>query len=128
MFLKLSGQIEGQLREAYAKKQAAGVLNQSILADRLEVNRSVINRRLNGNVNMTEESIADMVWAMDYDITVNIFDPLESKGNQRPTLAHVAVPPIASPQVSNAMSRQPVNPSAPTLDPAAGIRGFVTAN
>lgn len=83
MFLKVSGQIEGQLREAYAKKHAAGILNQSSLADRLEVHRSVINRRLSGKANMTEESIADMVWGMDYDIDINIYDPAETQNKRR---------------------------------------------
>ena len=83
MFLKLSGQIEGQLREAYAKKYAAGVLNQSILADRLEVGRSVINRRLTGQVNMTEETIADMIWGLEHDFEFKIFDPAESTSNRK---------------------------------------------
>jgi hypothetical protein len=90
MFLKLSSQIEGQLREAYAEKHAAGVLNQSTLAKRLSVGRSVINRRLNGRINMTEESIADMVWAMDYDIDINIFDPSESSANHKPPMPEAA--------------------------------------
>jgi hypothetical protein len=86
MFLKLSSQIEGQLREAYARKYAAGVLNQSTLAKKLEVDRSAINRRLTGRVNMTEETIADMVWGLEYDIDVKIFDPSESQMNQRPAM------------------------------------------
>jgi hypothetical protein len=83
MFLKLSSQIEGQLREAYAKKYAAGTLNQSTLADKLGVDRSAVNRRLTGRVNMTEETIADMVWGLEHDIEVKIFDPAESKKNHR---------------------------------------------
>ena len=86
MFLKLSGQIEGQLREAYAKKNEAGLLNQSALAERLGVDRSAVNRRLTGKINMTEETIADMVWALDHDIEVRIFDPIENQSNRRPPL------------------------------------------
>jgi hypothetical protein len=97
MFLKVSGQIEGQLREAYAKKHADGVLNQSILADRLGVNRSVVNRRLTGRVNMTEESIADMVWGLEYDIDIDIFDPAKTRANQKPTPPPAPTPP-PSPQ------------------------------
>lgn len=83
MFLKLSGQIESQLRDAYAKKYGAGILNQSSLAAKLDVGRSVINRRLTGGVNMTEESIADMVWGLDHDIEVKIFDPTESPSSNK---------------------------------------------
>lgn len=92
MFLKLSGQIEGQLREAYAKKYEAGVLNQSTLAEKIGVDRSAVNRRLSGQVNMTEETIADMVWGLDHDIEVRIFDPLESKKNHKPAPAPTTKP------------------------------------
>ena len=79
MFLKLSGQIEGQLREAYARKNEAGVLNQSSLGDKLGVDRSTIHRRLTGRANMTEETVADMVWGLEHDIEIRIFDPTETR-------------------------------------------------
>src|SRR5260221_13135486 len=75
MFLSLSGQIEGQLREAYDRKFQAGLATQSSLAAKLGVNRSAIHHRLMGHTNMTTETIADMVWALDHDIKVEIFDP-----------------------------------------------------
>jgi DNA-binding XRE family transcriptional regulator len=75
VFLSLSGQIEGQLREAYDQKFRAGQATQSSLAKKLGVNRSAIHHRLSGHTNMTIETIADMVWALDHDISVEIFDP-----------------------------------------------------
>lgn len=81
MFLKLSGMIEGQLRDAYAKKFEAGALNQSSLADKLGVNRSAVHHRLMGQTNMTIETIADMVWGLDHDIELRIFDPTDSPRN-----------------------------------------------
>jgi hypothetical protein len=81
MFLKLSGMIEGQLRDAYAKKYEAGTLNQSSLAQKLGVNRSAVHHRLTGRTNMTIETIADMVWGLDHDIDLKIFDPSESRKN-----------------------------------------------
>jgi hypothetical protein len=81
MFLKLSGMIEGQLRDAYAKKHAAGLLNQSSLADKLGVNRSAVHHRLTGKTNMTIETIADMVWGLDHDIELKIFDPIQATKN-----------------------------------------------
>jgi hypothetical protein len=89
MYLKLSSMIEGQLRDAYAKKHDAGALNQSSLADKLGVNRSAVHHRLTGRTNMTLETIADMVWGMDQDIELKIFDPTDSAKNRRvpePTL------------------------------------------
>jgi hypothetical protein len=97
MFLKLSHQIEGQLRDAYAEKNEAGVLNQSILAERLGVDRSVIHRRLTGKVNMTEETIADMVWGLEHDIEVRIFDPARTQTNQRAQVAAPVVVPTPKP-------------------------------
>jgi hypothetical protein len=113
MFLKLSSQIEGQLREAYAKKYAAGILNQSTLAGKLGVDRSAINRRLTGRVNMTEETIADMVWGLEYDIDVKIFNPSESQMNQRPSLT-VTVP-----------AQAPANPAQQVSKPANLAPGTV---
>jgi hypothetical protein len=81
MFLKLSGMIEGQLRDAYAKKYEAGALNQSSLANKLGVNRSAVHHRLTGRTNMTIETIADMIWGLDHDVDLKIFDPTESTKN-----------------------------------------------
>ncbi|MEY9110431.1 plasmid maintenance system antidote protein VapI [Bradyrhizobium yuanmingense] len=75
MFLKLAGMIESQLRDAYARRHEAGKLNQSSVARALEVNRSAIHNRLTGRVNMTIETIADMVWALGHEIDVKIIDP-----------------------------------------------------
>jgi hypothetical protein len=83
MFLKLSGQIEGQLRDAYDKKFRAGLLNQTSLASKLNVNRSAIHHRLSGRTNMTIETIADMIWGLGNDFELKIFDPTESTVNYR---------------------------------------------
>jgi plasmid maintenance system antidote protein VapI len=74
VFLRLAGEIEGQLREAYHHRFQAGQINQSSLAERLEVGRSVISRRLNGQTNMTIETIADMAWALDLEVEVTFRD------------------------------------------------------
>jgi len=87
MFLMLSGQIEGQLRDAYAKRHAQGV-TQSRIAQRLGINRAAVNHRLKGETNMTIETIADMVWALDYDIDIDIFDPTDRMKNS------LARPPV----------------------------------
>jgi predicted XRE-type DNA-binding protein len=88
MFLALSGQIESQLREAYARKYETGCLNQSVIAEKLGINRSAVHHRLMGQTNMTIETIADMVWALDHDIIVRIYDPSEPlSGNDRPNAA-----------------------------------------
>jgi len=80
MFLNLSGQIEGQLRDAYDRKFQAGLTNQSTLANKLGVNRSAVHHRLMGHTNMTIETIADMVWALDHEIKIEIYDPAAIPG------------------------------------------------
>ena len=74
-YLRLSSQVEGQLREAYDRRYLAGQATQTGLATKLGVNKSAIHRRLTGRCNMTVETIADMVWALDLAIKVEIYDP-----------------------------------------------------
>jgi hypothetical protein len=75
MFLKVAGSIEAQLRDAYARLHDDNLENQSSLAEKLGVNRSVVSRRLTGQTNMTIETLADMLWALRLDIKIDIFDP-----------------------------------------------------
>jgi hypothetical protein len=110
MFLRLSGQIEGQLREAYDRKFKAGLATQSSLAAKLGVNRSAIHHRLMGHTNMTTESIADMVWALDHDIKVEIFDPSLVHG------LNSSIPSSSTPQPAPPARAQPMTP-APARDP-----------
>jgi transcriptional regulator with XRE-family HTH domain len=79
-FLVLVGEIERQLREAYDRKFRAREATQSSLANKLGINRSAVNRRLTGRTNMTIETLADMVWALDQSVSVKIFDPTEFQG------------------------------------------------
>ncbi len=45
-------------------------LKQQELAAKLQVDRSIINRRLQGKSNLTLRSIAEMAWAMDNDVEI----------------------------------------------------------
>jgi hypothetical protein len=71
-FLSLSSQIEGQLRDLYDVRYQSGEVTQASMAECLNVNRSVVNRRLKGYTNMTVETIADMVWSLKGTIHVTI--------------------------------------------------------
>jgi hypothetical protein len=76
-YLRLVGQIEGQLRDAYYRRFHIDRINQSSLAKKLGVGRSVVHRRLTGGQNMTIQTVADMVWGLGYAIDVKIYDPEE---------------------------------------------------
>jgi plasmid maintenance system antidote protein VapI len=118
MYLKLSSMIEGQLRDAYAKKYEAGALNQSSLAAKLGVNRSAVHHRLTGQTNMTIETIADMVWGLDHDIELKIFDASEFARNHR----------IGDQTVSfKSMSTEPANANNPLMQIASTAPSANTA-
>lgn len=76
-YLSLSSQVEGQLREAYARKFEAGLATQAGIAEKLGVDRSAVHRRLTGRTNMTLETLADMAWALDQVVEVTIRDARE---------------------------------------------------
>lgn len=84
VFLRLSGQVEEQLRNAYDTRFREGAATQSSLATMLGVNRSAIHRRLTGRSNMTLETIADMVWALGHKIKVVIYDPSAAENTNTP--------------------------------------------
>jgi hypothetical protein len=92
------------------------------LADKIGVDRSAINRRLTGKVNMTEETIADMVWGLEHDIEVRIFDPAESHSNRKIiTLGNPVVTTPSAPPASGGIANVPIaatnatSTSAPTI-------------
>ena len=109
--LSLSSQIEGQLREAYARQFEAGIATQSSLAEKLGINRSAVHHRLMGRTNMTIETIADMVWALGYEITVKIYDPhnipgeISTADNAKAKCVH----PVAEKPASNVGSIRAAN-------------------
>ena len=56
---------------ALAEKKESGVSQQSI-ADKLGVNRSVINRLLRGSGNLTLRSVAEIAWALEWEIVFEL--------------------------------------------------------
>jgi hypothetical protein len=97
LFLLLIGDIERQLRDAYDRKFRADEATQSSLAAKLGINRSAVHRRLTGRTNMTIETLADMVWALGQEISVNISDPVTVHGQNyiqaSPLLSNIASGP-----------------------------------
>ncbi|MCG6121305.1 MAG: helix-turn-helix transcriptional regulator [Microvirga sp.] len=61
-------------------------LKQQEIAERLGVNRSVVNKRLQGEANLTLRTIADLAWAMDaeIDFTLKSRRGVEELNNQAP--------------------------------------------
>jgi hypothetical protein len=112
LFLRLSAHIERQLREAYDRKFRAKEATQSSLAEKLGINRSAIHRRLTGRTNMRLDTLADMVWALDHEIDVCIYDPRK----QAESGLSVSSVPSAGSDDTN-MSLKGIRDSSPQSEP-----------
>lgn len=76
------------VQKAFEVRKAAG-LTQAAIAEQLDVHRSVINRQLNGNDDMSIGRVAEFAWAMGYDVDLKFVEkPVSGRGNILP-----AVPP-----------------------------------
>jgi len=60
--------IQRSIAHALANAKAKSGLTQQHLANKLGVDRSVINRRVMGRANLTIRSLAELAWALDMDI------------------------------------------------------------
>jgi transcriptional regulator with XRE-family HTH domain len=68
---RVAGRFIGSVRKALLKaaiteKEHNGITQQSI-AEKLGVNRSVINRLLRGDTNLTLRSVAEIAWALGFE-------------------------------------------------------------
>ena len=61
-----------ELLNAFVDEKKSRGLTQQEIADKLGVEKSVINRRLNGQANLTLRVFAEMAWAMDRTFNLSI--------------------------------------------------------
>ena len=59
--------VNNELRHALVIEKSERKLTQQAIADKLGVNRSVINRRFMGLENMTARSIGELLWAIGWE-------------------------------------------------------------
>lgn len=74
----LVGKIQDELRRAYVSSGK----KKNDLAQKLEVDRSVITRRLKPSANLTVRSLAELIWAIGNLDTKFELVPVVLKGNQ----------------------------------------------
>ena len=116
VFLSLAAEIDNGLRAAYGARFEQGRTNQTRLAEKIGVHRSVIHRRLTGRMNLTLQSIADLVWGLDWGVTVRFFDPEAVSGDNTvlalaSPLARAQEPPSEKPlSTLGDISAVPVDP------------------
>lgn len=88
---RLLGRVRGELLRALAERKKESGLSQQALAQKLDVHRSLINRQLSGEANLTLRSLADMAWALDMEIVFEIRKPDVAAGqNQLPETSTVS--------------------------------------
>lgn len=62
------GRVRGELQRALVEEKKLRKLSQQDIAHNIGVNRSVINRQLMGTENLTIRRVAELAWAMGWDI------------------------------------------------------------
>ena len=75
--------VRDELLRVLSEKKKEG-LTQQALAQRLGVNRSVINRQLSGESNLTLRSLAEIAWAMDMELSFELRHPEIAPGRNEP--------------------------------------------
>ena len=83
---RFAGHIERAFQRAFIDAKKANKLNQQQIATLLGVNRSVVSRRLQGCENMTQRTLAEMAWAMGYEIEFKLV-PRQRKNEQAQDIA-----------------------------------------
>jgi hypothetical protein len=78
------GRVRGELLRALSLRKSEGELPQQVLAEKLGIQRSLINQQLAGETNLTLRSLADLAWAMDMEITFELKKPMAKAGQNQP--------------------------------------------
>jgi transcriptional regulator with XRE-family HTH domain len=89
------GRVREELLKALSERKKDGKLSQQELARKLDVHRSVINRQLTGEANLTLRALADLAWAMDMEISFELRKPSVDAGQNQPatttTIGHAQI-------------------------------------
>jgi hypothetical protein len=78
------GRVRCELLRALAEQKAKGALPQQVMAQKLGIERSLLNRQLSGETNLTLRSLADLAWAMDMEISFELKLPTSMAGQNQP--------------------------------------------
>lgn len=78
------GRVRGELLRALSERKSERGLSQEALARKLDTERSLINRQLSGESNLTLRSVADLAWAMDLEISFELKKPAVNAGQNQP--------------------------------------------
>jgi transcriptional regulator with XRE-family HTH domain len=120
------GRVRDELLKALSERKKDGKLTQQELATKLDVHRSLINRQLSGESNLTLRSLADLAWAMDMEITFELKKPVVEAGQNQPvttsTIGHGQIKYIDGGRRSRACQTLAVSPIASAEATAKSLR------
>ena len=77
------GRVRGELLRALSERKSEREFSQETLARKLDTERSLINRQLSGESNLTLRSLADLAWAMDFEISFELKKPAVNDGQNQ---------------------------------------------
>jgi transcriptional regulator with XRE-family HTH domain len=82
------GKVRRELQAALEQEKTVRKLTQQQIANMIGVNRSVINRQLLGGENLTLRRVAELAWALGWEIVFELRKPAVARGqNYLPTQA-----------------------------------------
>jgi transcriptional regulator with XRE-family HTH domain len=120
------GRVRDELLKALSERKKDGKLTQQELATKLDVHRSLINRQLSGESNLTLRSLADLAWAMDMEITFELKKPVVEAGQNQPvttsTIGHGQIKYIDGGRRSQPCQTLAVSPMATADATAKSLR------
>ncbi|GLS43631.1 XRE family transcriptional regulator [Methylobacterium brachythecii] len=108
------GQVRSELTNALQEERAASSASVQAIADKLQVQRSAINRQLAGLQHLTLRTVAELAWALDREIVFEVRRPQAFAGQNN--LADVST--LASPAP---LTMSATYSPATTLPPARQI-------
>jgi transcriptional regulator with XRE-family HTH domain len=101
--------VRAELQNAAMEEKKARKLTQQDIASALGVHRSVINRQLTGEENLTLSRVAELAWVLGRDVHLTLDKPLGDLSNEYP---------ITPPSTSEGLPQQPLG-GAPTPSTSA---------
>jgi predicted XRE-type DNA-binding protein len=80
------GKVRKELMLAAIQEKKESGISQASIAAKLGVNRSVVNRLLRGTANLTLRSVAEIAWALDWEIVFMLRKRRDRRGHNEHSL------------------------------------------
>jgi hypothetical protein len=106
------GHVRAELRRALAAEKASRKLSQQQIATMIGTNRSVINREIMGFENLTIRRVAELAWALGWEI---VFELRKPQAVAAPTMQFQTPQMSGSANVSSQTIPQTLQPNPQTL-------------